>query len=618
MRIASFQITNYKSVLATREIALADGFNVIVGQNNVGKTALVEALSLHFTNKPHRSLSTSPRRTVAIDPISRVEIKFEISRVELTDLLGNRVRSFFAPVPEQVPGTHAEYFIEAYGRADIHVLRAVYDGDGNVLMARFETFGAPLNTMIAVQFEMVPGDPIPRATGSDYNSVDPGSQVAGSVARELKTLVYAFKAERLNVGESIYGHEAILTPHAQNLAEVLNHLQGNNPPRFQQLNALVSTVLDDVRLVTAVPFPGGFQIRVWTVDPDLQREDLAVPLAESGTGVGQVLAILYVALTSEYPRTIIIDEPQSFLHPGAVRKLIDVLRDESLLPHQYVITTHSPTVIAAAMPRVLLAARKEDMTSRIDPIDVAEAESVQRFLDEIGTTLIDVFGADDILWVEGPTEVRCFPLIFSDLIGRPLLGTLIRGVRHTGDFDRYEAKAAFEIYNRLRSPRGLVPPAIGFIFDREGRTDVQRSDLARQGHGHVHFLNRRMYENYLLNSHAIAYVAAASIEDVVAEPVKAVTLDRVFGWLQEHRWETRFFDRLVPEEERTESHWVREVHGSKLLASCFGDLSAHQIEYHKVDHGEALTRWLLQHAPEELREVATLIDRALIATSARQ
>jgi len=51
-----------------------------------------------------------------------------------------------------------------------------------------------------------------------------------------------------------------------------------------------------------------------------------VPLSESGTGVGQVLAILYVVFTSEYPRTIVIDEPQSFLHPGAVRKLFEARR----------------------------------------------------------------------------------------------------------------------------------------------------------------------------------------------------------------------------------------------------------------------------------------------------
>lgn len=51
-------------------------------------------------------------------------------------------------------------------------------------------------------------------------------------------------------------------------------------------------------------------------------------LAESDTGIGQVLAILYVVIMAKYNQVIIIDEPQSFLHPGAVRKLIEILKQD--------------------------------------------------------------------------------------------------------------------------------------------------------------------------------------------------------------------------------------------------------------------------------------------------
>ncbi len=60
MRIKTFEIDHYKSFLASGEIYLTDGFNVIVGQNNVGKTALAEAISLRFGNHPHRSRKTMP------------------------------------------------------------------------------------------------------------------------------------------------------------------------------------------------------------------------------------------------------------------------------------------------------------------------------------------------------------------------------------------------------------------------------------------------------------------------------------------------------------------------------------------------------------------------------
>src|SRR5204862_1210440 len=83
------------------------------------------------------------------------------------------------------------------------------------------------------------------------------------------------------------------------------------------------------------------EVQVWQVDPVTERDDLAVSLNDSGTGVGQVIAILYVAVNSNAPRTIVIDEPNSFLHPGAARKLIEILKSDPLNQHQYIIATHS-------------------------------------------------------------------------------------------------------------------------------------------------------------------------------------------------------------------------------------------------------------------------------------
>jgi hypothetical protein len=177
--------------------------------------------------------------------------------------------------------------------------------------------------------------------------------------------------------------------------------------------------------------PGHVRASLWNIDPDTQREDLAVPLSESGTGVGQVLAILYVVFTSEYPRTIVIDEPQSFLHPGAVRKLFEILKGYP--QHQYVITTHSPNAVTAADPRALFLVRKEGEECVVDQLDVSMARDQTRFLREVGASLSDVFGADNVLWVEGATEEECFPLILSKVAERQLLGTKIVGVLSTDD-----------------------------------------------------------------------------------------------------------------------------------------------------------------------------------------
>ncbi|MEO8613309.1 MAG: AAA family ATPase [Chloroflexota bacterium] len=77
---------------------LSPGFNVIVGQNNAGKTALVEALSLRYTNKPHITIQTKPTiNSPIVDLSSRVIVRLGIQGAELTELL-MPFEDFYAPV----------------------------------------------------------------------------------------------------------------------------------------------------------------------------------------------------------------------------------------------------------------------------------------------------------------------------------------------------------------------------------------------------------------------------------------------------------------------------------------------------------------------------------------
>ncbi len=374
---------------------------------------------------------------------------------------------------------------------------------------------------------------------------------------------------------------------------------------FQRLNALVGEIFPEVRQITAPLTPEGpVRILVWSIDPLSEREDLAVPLSESGTGIGQVLAILYVVLTAERSQTIIIDEPQSFLHPGAVRKLIEILKYYERTRHQYVITTHSPTVITATDPDTLLAVKKEGAESVVEQVDASETRNQALLLREVGARLSDVFGADDILWVEGPTEGACYPLILERVARRPLLGTKILAVVQTGDFESKHSDTILEIYRRLSEGRGLLPPAIGFIFDREDRDKEARKDLERRSGVKVVFTDRRMYENYLLNPHAIAAVTS-EIEGFSEGDVEP---EKINQWLEDHRWNPRYFDVRVEENSQTKEMWLREVHGAKVLGDLFRELSEARVVYDKVIHGTALTWWLCDNAPDDLQELARLIE----------
>ena len=176
-----------------------------------------------------------------------------------------------------------------------------------------------------------------------------------------------------------------------------------------------------------------------------------------------------------------------------------------------------------------------------------------------------------------------------------------------GDFEGKHSKTVFEIYTRLSRGRGLLPPAIGFIFDREGRTESECEDLIRQSRGTVFFTSRRMYENYLLNPRGIASVMS-SIEGLRDAPV---TAQEVEEWLQRNRWARKYFEITISEQERADEVWITKVHGAKALQDIFQEFSGHRFNYEKIEYGVALTEWTIENAPEDLEEIADLIQKAL-------
>jgi len=593
VRFLTFRVRNYKSFLSSPILQFSNNLNVIVGRNNVGKTALLEAISLRFENNPHRSLSTVPTRATAIKEVSSVRFSLEIGQDELPQLLREYASQFYLPAASTRGAVdESNRLIEWFQGS-----RQARGTHGSVpLEAEFIDQPFPETSPMSLLFE-IDSDGQIKLSDSTYKPGVTESRLARVLLSVFRERIYFFRAERMNIGEHIIGVRTVLESNAANLAEVLFNLAAN-PSRFRRFEAYARAVFPEIKQIT-VPFTGSVcRILLWTIEPDEEREDLAIPLAASGTGVSQILALLYVIVTAEHPRVVVIDEPHSFLHPGAVRKLLEIL---SMHPkHQYIMSTHSPVAITAAATTTILLVRMNGPESVVEQLDGTAPDDLKGVLAEVGARLSDVYGADNILWVEGRTEEECFPLVRALVRtqNEPITGTAILGVRQTGDFERRDAERVISIYERLSRAGALLPPAVGFLFDREGRSAAQQADLERRLGGRVFFLPRRMFENYLLKPAGIAGVMnmlAANVTDEVA----------VAAWLQEHSWDEKYFSERVAV--RTPAFWHEKVHGARLLSDIFSGLSKSRLSYRKVEHGVYLTKWLVVNDSSDLLELARFI-----------
>jgi predicted ATPase len=592
MLITSAQIKNYKGFHSTPELPFTRGFNVIIGQNDSGKTALIEALSLGFRDDPHKNLGTTSRTAT-----SEVKIRFTFEPEEVRGILRTAGLVMLDISRDEVQATEARFRTLLLSEVNVECVIGSKGMKSSTLLEHTPPDG--VNAVLLFQWDEATGE-FERSSGG----VGGGHRMTDILAQTARTRLYAFRAERLNIGMSDFGDEKTLQPDASNLPQVLNTLYSSNPSKFRKFNEHVTAIFPSIKQITVKPFGKRLQIMVWSIDPETERDDLAIPLSASGTGIGQVLAMLYVAQTAVDSQVILIDEPQSFLHPGATRKLVEILKEYS--QHQFIISSHSPYAIADAEPETILLVRKIGMESTVQALNPRVAEDLRIVLSDVGARISDVFGAERILWVEGNTEELCFPKIIAKTSGVQLLGTVIIGVENTGDFETRRRVNAFDVYDRLSQQGALLPQAVAYVFDREGRSERDREDLVRRSKNKVRFLPRRMYENYLLHPRAIFEV----ISRLGTFPNHIEPSD-VQTWIQTHRWDKEFFSHRPAEADRSDALWIEQCNGAKFLSSLFSHLSSSTVEYRKKEHGLMLTEWIVHNDPEHLQELTSMLVEVL-------
>lgn len=603
MKIELAKIINYKSFKETEEISFTTGFNVIVGQNNVGKTALIEALSQMFTGNPHKSIEQKPNLK---PPISSVISTISLEKGELNDILLQNMQEIFLPCGDfSNDEREVKRIFDEILKSE--TLKFEYQANASI-------GGLSTPTTIASSIRNICNVSQNYNQLSNYtyahlkSSVDKtkfvhngavGTSKESSVDNQiyglLKNNIYLFKAERLNIGICNSGIGQNLTADASNLPEVLHNLQTRNPKRFTRLINYIHKIFPSIQDISVRPVhPNRLEIITWTCDPATERDDLTIPLSDSGTGVGQALAILYVAITSDFPKVIFIDEPNSFLHPSATRKLIEILKEFS--QHQFIVTTHSPEVIRAANPEKINLIKWVPPQSQIEQLEGVKLEEIGKCLIEVGAKLSDVFGADKILWVEGPTEEAAFSLFFQEGLLTTQNSINIVAVKNTGDFQRKKKQVdlILDIYQKLSNGNALIPSAIGFIFDKEKLTAIEIQDITRGSKGLISFLPRRMYENYLLHTDAIAAV----MNTLPTFTKNKLTTENIDKWINEHAGEYVESTCTLRSPE-----WLNNVDAARLLIDLFSDISSSKESYDKMQHSIAITEWLISNRKEELKEL---------------
>jgi hypothetical protein len=230
-------------------------------------------------------------------------------------------------------------------------------------------------------------------------------------------------------------------------------------------------------------------------------------------------------------------------------------------------------------------------------------------LEEIGASISDVFSADKVVWVEGPTERECFKEIVVKHFDGPIPGLDFIALRNTGDFESKrsaDSAAVLDIYDALSQGGSILPVTIAFSFDGEGKNESKINDLMRRCKGRAHILPRRMTENYLLHPTSISTV----LNNLGAGNVTPSDVERLLAEFAPHR---------LPKGTKAEwpdSDAVKTVDAAKLLEDVFLTASDRTHDYRKVRDAVEILKLIMDIAPDETAELVDYV-RKLIDVEAR-
>jgi predicted ATPase len=180
---------------------------------------------------------------------------------------------------------------------------------------------------------------------------------------------------------------AMLDRDGKNLASLIETVREIDESAVARVGAYLSAVVREVERFEVVRYGDYETVRFW-LRTGKPGEFLEFDAASMSDGTLRALASLMAAFQLHRPSgpTVIgIEEPETALHPAAMRALVDAL-DEAALRTQVLLTTHSPEMLdnPTLRPENIRVVQLLDGRTVIAPVDEASVDIVRRKRNTLG------------------------------------------------------------------------------------------------------------------------------------------------------------------------------------------------------------------------------------------
>jgi predicted ATPase len=180
----------------------------------------------------------------------------------------------------------------------------------------------------------------------------------------------------------------LLEREGRNLTSVIGATRATDPWAVERVARYLLAVTRSVEFAGVAQI-GGYETLRFRVLREGQSQPMEFPATNMSDGTLRAFAALMSAFQTVRPQgspsLIAIEEPETSLHPAAMRALVDAL-DEATLRTQILLTTHSAEMLdnPTIKPENVRVVQLSDGQTVIGPVDEASVEIVRRHLNTLG------------------------------------------------------------------------------------------------------------------------------------------------------------------------------------------------------------------------------------------
>lgn len=459
MYLSNIKLWNYRKFGATGEIDLAKphldlnltkGLNVIIGENDSGKTAIIDAVKLVLKTHSYDYIRVDDKDFYQDSNRFRIELTFE-------ELIPEEAKNFTEWLGWNGTGAEAKPFLKLNYDVKRQIdkiiatdVKAGIDEDGYLLTAEAKEYlkATYLKPLRDAENELI------AKRNSRLSQILLGDEAFRGKEKD-NDLVKIFSGLKEELENYFKGVDEAGQPKATEGKQIKDKIDSyiksfyskDNESEFESTSTDIKSILEKLTLtLKGEPNPG-----LGTLNRLFMAAELLHLTKSNWSGL----------------RLGLVEEMEAHLHPQAQMQVIEALQKQKDI--QLILSTHSPNLASKLKLENLIICNNANafpMGDTYTKLGKEDYKFLEKFLD---TTKANLFFAKGVILVEGWAEELLLPSI-AKAIGINLTekGVSIVNIGHTG-FDHYA-----NIYLRQAEPNMSIPVAV--ITDSDIREYEKNGD----------------------------------------------------------------------------------------------------------------------------------------------